>query len=94
MTELSAVGMVGGRLEGEGRIAERADNLWKLLLNWIDHIRTADLIILACHSQGVPVSVMLLAKLIDMGIISDAKIGVCAMGTLSGFSGIHMHAVS
>jgi hypothetical protein len=69
-------------LEGEGRIAERVDNLWKLLLNWIDHLRKADLIIISSHSQGVPVSVMLLAKLIDMGIISEARVGVCAMGKL------------
>lgn len=66
-------------LEGEGRISDRVDNLWKLMLNWIDHIRNADFIILACHSQGVPVSIILLEKLIDMGIMTDAKIGVCAM---------------
>ncbi|KND89001.1 Uncharacterized protein TOPH_06256 [Tolypocladium ophioglossoides CBS 100239] len=66
-------------LEGDGRISERVDNLWKLMLNWIDHIRSADLVILASHSQGVPVSIMLLEKLIDLGIITDAKIGVCAM---------------
>lgn len=66
-------------LEGEGKIADRVENLWKLLLNWIDHIREADLIIVSCHSQGVPVSVMLLAKLIELGIITNAKIGVCAM---------------
>jgi hypothetical protein len=67
-------------LEGEGKIADRVDNLWKLLLNWIEHIRGAELIILACHSQGVPVAIMLLEKLIDLGIITNAKIGVCAMG--------------
>ncbi|TWU73341.1 hypothetical protein ED733_004938 [Metarhizium rileyi] len=66
-------------LEGDGRISDRVDNLWKLMLNWIDHIRRADFIILACHSQGVPVSIILLEKLIDMGIITNAKIGVCAM---------------
>lgn len=66
-------------LEGEGRIGERVENLWKLLLNWIDHIRQADLIVMACHSQGVPVTMMLLDKLIDLGIITNAKIGVCAM---------------
>ncbi|KAL2753270.1 hypothetical protein ACRALDRAFT_1065400 [Sodiomyces alcalophilus JCM 7366] len=70
-------------LEGEGKIANRVDNLWKLLLNWIDHIRSADLILLACHSQGVPVAVILLAKLIDLGVITDAKIGVCAMAGVS-----------
>ncbi|KAK8117506.1 uncharacterized protein PG998_005787 [Apiospora kogelbergensis] len=66
-------------LEGEGKIGDRVDNLWKLLLNWIDHIRKADLILLACHSQGVPVGVMLVAKLIDLGIITTARIGICAM---------------
>ncbi|UNI16379.1 hypothetical protein JDV02_002815 [Purpureocillium takamizusanense] len=66
-------------LEGEGRISDRVDNLWKLLLNWIEHIRAADLILIASHSQGVPVSVMLLEKLIDLGIVTNARIGVCAM---------------
>jgi hypothetical protein len=67
-------------LEGEGKIAERVDNLWKLLLNWIDHVRNADFILLACHSQGVPVTLMLVAKLIEFGVVASAKIGVCAMG--------------
>ncbi|KAM0236844.1 hypothetical protein ACHAPO_004886 [Fusarium lateritium] len=66
-------------LEGEGKIQDRVDNLWKLMLNWIDHIRNADFILIACHSQGVPVSIMLLEKLIDLGIITNAKVGVCAM---------------
>ncbi|KAI1868113.1 uncharacterized protein JN550_006601 [Neoarthrinium moseri] len=70
-------------LEGEGKIADRVDNLWKLLLNWIEHIRSADLILVACHSQGVPVGLMLVAKLIDLGIITTARIGVCAMAGVS-----------
>jgi len=67
-------------LEGEGKIAERVDNLWKLLLNWIEHIRKADFILVACHSQGVPVAVMLVAKLVEFGVVSNGKIGICAMG--------------
>lgn len=67
-------------LEGEGKIAERVDNLWKLLLNWIDHVRTADFILVACHSQGVPVAVMLVAKLVEFGVITSARVGICAMG--------------
>lgn len=67
-------------LEGEGRIGDRVENLWKLLLNWIDQIRNADLILVGCHSQGVPVSIMLLAKLIELGIVTSARVGVCAMG--------------
>ncbi|KAI0541465.1 hypothetical protein GGR58DRAFT_456132 [Xylaria digitata] len=70
-------------LEGEGKIADRVNNLWKLLLNWIEHIKNADLIMLACHSQGVPVSVMLLAKLIDLGVITNSRVGVCAMAGVS-----------
>ncbi|PTB75990.1 hypothetical protein M440DRAFT_20175 [Trichoderma longibrachiatum ATCC 18648] len=66
-------------LEGEGRINDRVANLWKLLLNWVEHIRQADLVIIACHSQGVPVSIMLLEKLIDLGVLENTKVGVCAM---------------
>ncbi|KAI9734486.1 MAG: hypothetical protein M1818_006875 [Claussenomyces sp. TS43310] len=74
-------------LEGEGKIAERVDNLWKLLLNWIDHVRNADFIMLACHSQGVPVTLILVAKLIELGVVTTARIGVCAMvGKTAGVS--------
>ena len=67
-------------LEGEGKIAERVDLLWKLLLNWIVNIRKADFIMFACHSQGVPVAIMLVAKLMEFGCISSAaRIGICAM---------------
>ncbi|KAF2758858.1 hypothetical protein EJ05DRAFT_324217 [Pseudovirgaria hyperparasitica] len=71
-------------LEGEGFIADRVDTLWKLLLNWIEHVRNADLIMVACHSQGVPVAIMLIAKLISFGCISPmARIGVCAMAGIN-----------
>ena len=66
-------------LEGEGRIGERVDLLWKLMLNWLDDIRKADFIFIACHSQGVPVALILVAKLISFGCINGAHIGVCAM---------------
>jgi hypothetical protein len=70
-------------LEGEGFIAERVDILWKLLLNWVDHLRQADFIMVACHSQGVPVAIMLVAKLIAFGCVSSARIGVCAMAGIN-----------
>lgn len=66
-------------LEGEGRIAERVDLLWKMLLNWIEQIREADLIMISCHSQGVPVATMLVSKLISFGCVSSARVGICAM---------------
>ena len=71
-------------LEGEGLIRERVDTLWKLLLNWIEHIRSADFILVACHSQGVPVSIMLLQKLLHFGCIGpNVRVGVCAMAGIS-----------
>lgn len=70
-------------LEGEGRIAERVDVLWKLLLNWIDEIRKADFLMIACHSQGVPVAIMLVAKLVSFGCVNSARVGICAMAGVS-----------
>ncbi|KAL4785561.1 hypothetical protein BJX76DRAFT_177089 [Aspergillus varians] len=66
-------------LEGEGRITERVDLLWKLLLNWMEEIRRADFIMIACHSQGVPVGIMLVAKLISFGCVNASRVGICAM---------------
>ncbi|KAJ5246204.1 hypothetical protein N7468_001187 [Penicillium chermesinum] len=66
-------------LEGEGRITERVDLLWKLLLNWMEEIRKADFILIASHSQGVPVSIMLVAKLIAFGCVNASRVGICAM---------------
>ncbi|KAF2818012.1 uncharacterized protein BDZ99DRAFT_405780 [Mytilinidion resinicola] len=66
-------------LEGEGFIADRVTTLWNLLLNWTEQIRKADFILVACHSQGVPVAIMLVAKLIHFGCINAARVGICAM---------------
>ncbi|RMJ28723.1 hypothetical protein PHISP_00368 [Aspergillus sp. HF37] len=70
-------------LEGEGRIADRVDLLWKLLLNGMEEIRKADFIMIACHSQGVPVAIMLVAKLIAFGCMNAARVGICAMAGVS-----------
>lgn len=59
-------------LEGEGLIAERVDSLWKLLLNWIDQIRKADFIFIACHSQGVPVAISIVARLLNFGCVGSS----------------------
>ncbi|CAG7998657.1 unnamed protein product [Penicillium olsonii] len=66
-------------LEGEGRITERVDLLWKLLLNWMEEIRKADFVMIACHSQGVPVAIMLVAKLVQFGCLDGKRVGICAM---------------
>ena len=70
-------------LEGEGKIADRIDLLWKLMLNWIDKISKSDFVFVACHSQGCPVALMLVAKLIAFGCVSSARIGICAMAGIN-----------
>lgn len=71
-------------LEGEGYIADRVNTLWKLLLNWLSQLRSADFILVACHSQGVPVAVMLVAKLIHLGCLAPhVRVGICAMAGIS-----------
>lgn len=70
-------------LEGAGKIADRVNILWKLLLGWIKHIQKADFTLVACHSQGVPVAIMLVAKLIEFGVVTTGRIGVCAMAGVS-----------
>ncbi len=66
-------------LEGEGKIADRIELLWKLMLNWVDNIRKADLVMIACHSQGVPVAMILVEKLISFGCVNHCRIGICAL---------------
>jgi hypothetical protein len=70
-------------LEGEGKVAERIELLWKLLLNWIEKIRRADFVMIACHSQGVPVAMMLVVKLIEFGYLNNTRIGVCALAGIN-----------
>ncbi len=70
-------------LEGEGKILERVELLWRLLLNWLDVIRKADFILVACHSQGVPVTIMLVGRLIALGCVESARIGICAMAGIN-----------
>ncbi|KAI9695100.1 MAG: hypothetical protein M1820_008925 [Bogoriella megaspora] len=71
-------------LEGEGMVADRVDALWKLLLNWLDSIRRADFIMVAAHSQGVPVAIQLVAKLLQFGCVRDGvRVGICAMAGIN-----------
>nr|OQO27429.1 hypothetical protein B0A51_07880 [Rachicladosporium sp. CCFEE 5018] len=71
-------------LEGEGLVGDRVNTLWKLMLNWLSHLRQADFILVNCHSQGVPVAVALVAKLIQLNCLApNAKIGICAMAGIN-----------
>ena len=70
-------------LEGEGKVADRVDTLWRLLQNWRDHVCSADFILMAAHSQGVVVGMQLLARLIEEGWVDNARIGFTAMAGIN-----------
>ncbi|EMC98189.1 hypothetical protein BAUCODRAFT_105292 [Baudoinia panamericana UAMH 10762] len=82
--EISDVQIDKVALEGEGLVDDRVSTLWKLLLNWLSHLRQADFILVAAHSQGVPVGITLLAKLIQLGCLSPhVRLGVCAIAGIN-----------
>lgn len=71
-------------LEGEGKVADRVETLWKLLSNWMDHVKNADFVLMAAHSQGVVVGVQLLARLIEEGCVKEkARVGFTAMAGIN-----------
>lgn len=71
-------------LEGEGKVGDRVEMLWKLLSNWMEHVKTADFVLLAAHSQGVVVGVQLLARLIEEGCVKEkARVGFTAMAGIN-----------
>ncbi|KAK7203432.1 hypothetical protein BZA70DRAFT_283682 [Myxozyma melibiosi] len=70
-------------LEGEGIVLDRIENLYRLLSNWMDHLHQADFVLIAAHSQGTPVAVQLVAKLIEEGHADNTKIGILGMAGVS-----------
>ncbi|ODV91755.1 hypothetical protein CANCADRAFT_30090 [Tortispora caseinolytica NRRL Y-17796] len=70
-------------LEGEGTVEQRVDSLYKLLLNWRQHIVDADYILVAAHSQGVVVSAHILKRLIEDGLADGNNIGLLGMAGVS-----------
>ncbi|KAI8926790.1 hypothetical protein BC831DRAFT_399503 [Entophlyctis helioformis] len=76
-------------LEGEGKVEDRVELLYSQLIEpskkWTDAVRNADLVLIAAHSQGTPVATMLVARLIERGILdpSRQKTGILAMAGIS-----------
>jgi hypothetical protein len=76
-------------LEGEGTVSKRIEMLWQNLKGkeeWMEHIREADLILVACHSQGSPVGAGIIAKLVEEGVvgIERTRLGMLCV------AGIHL----
>ncbi|RKP13167.1 hypothetical protein BJ684DRAFT_22862 [Piptocephalis cylindrospora] len=77
-------------LRGEGKVESRVDRLYASLLapqvpHWRKAVRQADLVLVATHSQGTPVSTLLLDRLIGEGMVEPTRqrIGLLAMAGIS-----------
>ncbi|KAI8984042.1 hypothetical protein BDF20DRAFT_816914 [Mycotypha africana] len=69
-------------LEGEGKVEDRVHQLYEKLLNnsaWLEAVSSADVILWATHSQGTPVSMMLLRHLLERGHIHLIRQSVCLL---------------
>ncbi|KAI9499416.1 hypothetical protein BDB00DRAFT_796793 [Zychaea mexicana] len=69
-------------LEGEGKVEERVDRLHKALLGhpgWMDALTTADIVLWTTHSQGTPVSTMMLHRLLEEKHINLRSQSVCLL---------------
>lgn len=71
-------------LEKEGKIFDRVEFFFDILKNSANDIKKADFIFVCSHSQGCPVSVILMSKLLDYGIIDEnKKIGILGMAGIN-----------
>lgn len=86
-------------LEREGTVFDRVDFFFQTLMQWQEDVLQADFVYIAAHSQGVPVSIMLVARLISLGFFAQARrqqqIGILAMAgvNLGPFYGIDSQMV-
>ncbi|KAF9544089.1 hypothetical protein EC957_012384 [Mortierella hygrophila] len=80
-------------LEGEGKVLNRVEILYQNLVKnekWKTALHEANLVLVATHSQGTPTSTMLVARLIEEGMLRVAaedpkmqRIGILAMAGIS-----------
>jgi len=73
-------------LEKEGKIFDRVEFFYQVMKKWEKDIQNADFIYIASHSQGCPVSILLLSRLIEDGIIN---LDITKKISLLGMAGIN-----
>jgi len=69
-------------LEGEGTISTREELLHKNLLHnktWCEALSMADVVFVATHSQGTPVSTILLSRLIKEKLVHPKRQRICML---------------
>lgn len=73
-------------LQWEGKVLERVEKLYDYLISdWKNAVQQADVILWATHSQGTPVSTLLLKRLIEDQVIQVRRqpISMLAMAGIS-----------
>ncbi|KAL9551413.1 hypothetical protein MBANPS3_004288 [Mucor bainieri] len=69
-------------LEGEGKVEDRVNQLYTKLVDnskWLEAVSSADVVLWATHSQGTPVSIMLLQRLLERGHIHVIRQSICVL---------------
>ncbi|CAG8635074.1 16601_t:CDS:2 [Funneliformis caledonium] len=69
-------------LEGEGTISTREELLYQNLSKnktWCEALSFADVVFVATHSQGTPVSTILLSRLIKEGLVHPKRQRICML---------------
>lgn len=80
--DISSFNIQAIALEGQGTVDDRVDLLYSQLMareEWIESVKKADVVFLATHSQGSIVSTHLLAKILQMGLVTGAHVHMLAM---------------
>ncbi|ODV85869.1 hypothetical protein CANARDRAFT_197759 [[Candida] arabinofermentans NRRL YB-2248] len=66
-------------LEKEGKIFDRVEFFIEVMKKWEEEIKKSDYIYVCAHSQGTPVSIILISRLLELGIIDETK-KICILG--------------
>ncbi|KAI8645854.1 hypothetical protein BD408DRAFT_338145 [Parasitella parasitica] len=81
-------------LEGEGKVEDRVNQLYTKLIDnskWLEAVSSADVVLWATHSQGTPVSIMLLQRLLERGHIHVIRQSICVLA-MAGISNVLNHS--
>jgi hypothetical protein len=78
--ELPGEAIVSIPLQYEGKVLDRVERLYDMLTNeYKESIASADVILWTTHSQGTPVSTILLRRLIEDEIIHIKRQPICML---------------
>lgn len=71
-------------LQREGKVFDRVNYFFDIMQKHEDQIKQADFIFVCAHSQGTPVGIILMSKLLEHGIIGEEqKIGILGMAGIN-----------